>query len=1029
MASRSLTHYFPTFGKLSSWLRAGDSLASRQLRYSAVGVAAILISALLFLTISIREHLQEDERANESAVQQAAREAALDLAALETAQRSFLLTGQGGPLEQFDLLRHDFQVRILALVPLLRNDVTRRESVRFIDRRFQAWINEAALPEIAARKNGVVFSTAASNNPDNELFGRARTDLGRFLHGSTDALESLNTSTRIWRMVQTSGFAILGVLAIGFLVTSNVRSYRLFRQRLQTSDAALTQNRAIIDNTLDGVITADESGTVQSLNPAAERMFVQTAENVIGKHVSLLIPQRLFFHDARNKRAGAVLAMGQRQGYYPFQIEVALNEMEVGGRRQFVAVVRDVSERQRSEDTLRQISLGVSAATGEEFLRSLLKQLSKALKNDFAFLLELTGKDAEQTALLTLAEEGDIRSATPFDLAHTAFADAVGNGFFVMSGGARAKFAEDKLIEELAAESMIAVPLIDHNGRTLGLIGVLDRKTLGETQIAEAVLHIFATRAASEIERKRAEEDLAAEKERLAVTLRSMADGFITINNGGSVLMMNSVAERLTGWTQSEAAGAPLPTVFQIVSEKNRRPCSRALQRIVEAGVAEGLNGPALIVARDGVERLIESNTAPILHRAKGKIGAVIVFRDVTDKRRLEEEQQKAEKLESLGVVAGGIAHDFNNLLTAILGNLSLVMSTRDLDEAITDKLLASKKASHRAQELAQQLLTFARGGAPVKQTASINQLVRDTVSLALPGSKALCDFRLPDDLWPVDIDPGQMSQVLNNLAVNADQAMPAGGMLRVSAENLELILPDAALGLSAGRWVRVVMQDQGVGIPEEYLKKIFDPYFTTKPKGSGMGLATAYSIVRSHDGILIVESHPGEGSTFSIYLPASQNELQPEKTGPAPVAQSAARVLVLDDEEAICMLVTCALEPLGYQVTETNDGVDAIAAYEKAMQEGRPYDIVISDLTIPGGMGGKDTIKRLTEIDPNVCAIVSSGYSGDPVLSRHEEFGFSGMIAKPYEIDALGHKVAEVLAQKRTSRVVYHDFDDRKTA
>jgi CheY-like chemotaxis protein len=223
-------------------------------------------------------------------------------------------------------------------------------------------------------------------------------------------------------------------------------------------------------------------------------------------------------------------------------------------------------------------------------------------------------------------------------------------------------------------------------------------------------------------------------------------------------------------------------------------------------------------------------------------------------------------------------------------------------------------------------------------------------------------------------------------------------------------------------------LQDQGIGIPEEYLKKIFDPYFSTKPKSSGLGLATAYSIVKNHHGIIAVDSKPGEGSTFMICLPASENELRVQDAGPVPMAPAgSARVLVLDDEEAICMLVTCALEELGYTVTETNDGTQAIAAYEKAMQEGKPYDLFISDLTIPGGMGGQETIKRLVEIDPDIRAVVSSGYANDPVMSRYEEYGFSGMIAKPYEIDALGRKVAEILAQPRR-RVIFHQFD-RKTA
>jgi len=467
--------------------------------------------------------------------------------------------------------------------------------------------------------------------------------------------------------------------------------------------------------------------------------------------------------------------------------------------------------------------------------------------------------------------------------------------------------------------------------------------------------------------------------------------------------------------------------VFQVLNERTRKRYTLAIQRIVEAGVAEGLDGPALMIAMDGSERLVESNAAPIRDRSGGRIGAVVVFRDVTEKRRLDEEQQKADKLESLGVVAGGIAHDFNNLLTAILGNISLALLVTP-DPEVGERLGAAKRATNRAQELAQQLLTFARGGAPVKQTTSIGQLLRDTLSLSLHGSKAHCEFHVADNLWPVDIDTGQISQVINNLAMNADQAMPAGGIVRVSAENVELMAHSVSLGLDAGRWVKISLQDQGIGIPEEYLKKIFDPYFTTKPKGSGLGLATAYSIVKNHLGLIAVDSKPGEGSTFTICLPASEHELREQTAGPVPLAPvGSERVLVLDDEEAICMLVTCALEELGYKVTETNDGKDAIAAYEKAMKEGKPYDLFISDLTIPGGMGGQETIKRLVEIDPDIRAIVSSGYANDPVMSRYEEYGFSGMIAKPYEIDALGRKVAEVLAQPRR-RVIFHQFE-RKTA
>ncbi len=1029
MEPRPSSEYFPTFRRFRQWLAAEDGLASRHVGSSALGVAVILILGFVFLTLAVREHTAEDARSVEYEVFRAASSAETDLAALETAHRSFLLTGQTLALQQFERRREAFQGHLAKLMPVLHEDSDRRENLRMINDTFVRWLQEAARPEVASRKQGRDAAQLMTRGLDSVLFDRVRADLGRFVRTSNNSLELLNDTTRWRRLLQTCGFALLSALAMSFLVTSSWRSYRAFRAYLDKAEAATAQNRAIIDNTLDGVITVDERGMILSINPAAERMFLQTARSVIGQSVSILVPQRLFFHDMKNVGRGAIMAVGQRQGYYAFPIEISLSSMEFAGRKQFVAIVRDVSERQKSEDTLRQISLGVSTTTGEEFLRSLLGQLSKALQNDYAFLVELSGNGPEQLTTLAIAEQGNVMRQEQCDLTNTAFADALAKGFRTHIGGIRWKFTEDKTLHDLAIESFIAAPLIDHHGSTVGLIGILDRKALQETQIIESTLQIFAARAAAEIERKRSEEALAAEKERLAVTMRSMADGFITIDNSGTILTLNAVAEHLTGWTQEEAAGKPLANVFQILNERNRKRCTHALQRIVEAGIAEGLEGATLLVARDGTERLIESNAAPIRDKGNGRIGAVVAFRDVTEKRRMDEERQKADKLESLGVVAGGIAHDFNNLLTAILGNLSLALLKPELDQEVGERLGAAKRATNRAQELALQLLTFAKGGAPIKQTASISQLLRDTLSLTLHGSKVQCEFHLPDDLHPVDIDPGQISQVISNIAINADQAMPAGGMLRVTAENFELPADSVTLGLRAGRWVKISVQDQGIGIPEEYVKKIFDPYFTTKPKGSGLGLATAYSIIKNHSGLISVDSQPGQGSTFTLCLPASENELRTAAAGePVPMAAGSARVLVLDDEEAICMLVTCALEPLGYEVTETNDGRQTIAAYEKAMKEGRPYDLVISDLTIPGGMGGQETIKRLHELDPNVRAIVSSGYANDPIMSRYEESGFCGMIAKPYEIDALGRKVAEVLAQPRRARVIFHDFD-RKTA
>jgi PAS domain S-box-containing protein len=529
--------------------------------------------------------------------------------------------------------------------------------------------------------------------------------------------------------------------------------------------------------------------------------------------------------------------------------------------------------------------------------------------------------------------------------------------------------------------------------------------------------------------RMRFEEEIAAENIRLAVSLLSIGDVFMTIDQVGRVLMLNAIAERLLGRTQEEAAGRPLAEVFQLLDENTRRCPTAELERLVATGSASALGSSTVLQSHDGGERLIEITAAPIRDKTK-RTGAVLVFRDVTARAHAEEERRKAEKLESLGLAAGGIAHDFNNLLTSILGNISLALYLPDLEIDLSERLISAKKATLRAQELAQQLLTFAKGGAPIKQSASIAQLLHDTVTFSLRGSAVKGEFDIPDDLWSAEVDAGQISQVVSNLTINADQAMPAGGTLRVACANFTLSTDNDRMGLRAGRYVIITVQDQGIGIPEENIKKIFDPYFSTKPKGSGLGLATAYSIVKSHEGVIDVTSRSGEGTTFHLFLPATDKPpaIEPEIPEQT-VAPYHARVLVLDDEESICTLVSCALGPLGYEVTEAHDALSAIDAYETALHEGRRFDIVISDLTLPGGIGGKEAVRRLHAIDPDVKAIVSSGYHSDPVMSNYREYGFCAVIAKPYELEALGRVVAEVLAKAGKKNVIPHNFDAQKSA
>jgi len=514
-------------------------------------------------------------------------------------------------------------------------------------------------------------------------------------------------------------------------------------------------------------------------------------------------------------------------------------------------------------------------------------------------------------------------------------------------------------------------------------------------------------------DRKRAEEALAAEKERLAVTLGSIGDGVIATDVNGRVVFINRTAEALSGWLQNEAIGRPLPEIFRIVHEKNRTRCENPVEKVLATGNVVALANHTILISKNGEEHAIADSGAPIRNREGGIIGVVLVFRDVTEKQRMQEELLRTSTLESVGLLAGGVAHDFNNILTAILGNLSLAMLSVDARSDIYERLSQAEKASMRARDLAQQLLTFAKGGVPVKKTASMIELLKDSANFVVRGSNVRCEFFIQEKLWPVEIDEGQVSQVIHNLTLNAQQAMPEGGIIRIRAENITIEEGRDHL-LRSGHYVRIVIRDFGIGIPKENLPKIFDPYFTTKQKGSGLGLSTSYSIIKKHDGYITVDSELGHGSTFSIYLPARPDAVIPKGNETIEIQSliGRGRVLVMDDEEIIRDVLNEMLRRLGYETALAKEGAEAVALYRHAMASGRPFDVVIMDLTIPGGMGGKEAIQKLREIDPNVRAIVSSGYSNDPLGADFVQYGFSDFVAKPFRLEELGRVMKRVLSK-----------------
>ncbi|HXI10904.1 MAG TPA: ATP-binding protein, partial [Thermodesulfobacteriota bacterium] len=396
--------------------------------------------------------------------------------------------------------------------------------------------------------------------------------------------------------------------------------------------------------------------------------------------------------------------------------------------------------------------------------------------------------------------------------------------------------------------------------------------------------------------------------------------------------------------------------------------------------------------AYDGLEMRVQERTAELR-------------KETMKRERMESELNRVQKIESIGVLAGGIAHDFNNLLTGVISNLSLAKILIKPEDRVFKYLNESEKASFRAHDLTMQLLTFSKGGAPVKKVSEIGSLVVESASFAIRGSNTRCDFSLSPELWYAEVDAGQISQVINNLIINADQAMPNGGVIKVGGENVTIDAKDA-LPLSPGRYVLITVADSGIGISRDLIQKIFDPYFTTKQKGSGLGLATSYSIILKHNGLITVDSVVGAGTTFSVYLPATDRKTEESGTAEEAFCAGSGRVLVMDDEEMLREAAGEILEYAGYAVEFAKDGAEAIAAYSKAKESGSPFDAVIMDLTVPGAMGGKDAVEGLLAIDPGVRAIVSSGYSNDPIIAEYARYGFVGVVSKPYTTGKLTEAV-----------------------
>ncbi len=511
-------------------------------------------------------------------------------------------------------------------------------------------------------------------------------------------------------------------------------------------------------------------------------------------------------------------------------------------------------------------------------------------------------------------------------------------------------------------------------------------------------------------QQKQAELALRESEERYRQLFEHAVGGIYRSSPNGEFLSVNPALAQMLGFERPEEMIAwtrhnPMHSLY--VRPGRREEFAAIIQ---EAGEIRDFESEVNL-PRGGVRWISESARAVRDEQGRFRYYEGFVT-DITTRRQLEAEIARASKLEAVGILAGGIAHDFNNILTVVLGNITLVEGDVPAGGALAARLFDAKRATLRARDLTLQLLTFAKGGEPVKATIELPELLKESAGFALHGAKARAEFRIARDLWRVNADKGQLGQVVQNLVINAVQAMPTGGVVTITADNVEL---DAGTidppPLPPGRYVQLSVVDSGTGIARELLAKVFDPYFTTKAQGSGLGLATAYSIIRKHEGHIVAESEVGQGTTFRMWLPASAT------SGSSPATSSGgsrspfrARVLFMDDEAPIRAMAVLFMERIGYDCDVAVDGAEAVRKYEAAMSAGRKYEVVLMDLTVPGGIGGREAMERLLRIDPGVCAIVSSGYSRDPVLANYRAYGFQAILPKPYGLDQLTKVMTAVL-------------------
>jgi len=620
-----------------------------------------------------------------------------------------------------------------------------------------------------------------------------------------------------------------------------------------------------------------------------------------------------------------------------------------------------------------------------------------------------------QSKVDAVMEERD-RSQALIELAADAIftGDAKGNFIGVnqkaiaLTGYSREELLTMHMGQLYSKEEQLRVPLrydLLKQGMVVQTERILTRKDgsvvpieMNSKMMPDGTLHAFIRN----VTKRKVMERALLESEEHQRALSEATFETVVLTNKGVCIGYNENTLKMFGYSPEELEGAY--STILIAPEERKNVREKMVSGYEKAYETIGL-------AKDGRQFPVEVRGREINYR--GERVRVAAIRDISAHKRAEQDIQVIQKLESIGTLAGGIAHDFNNILTGLFGNLSLAkMNLADIHPAFRF-IEQAEKSLNRATHLTGKLLTFAKGGEPIVEKVGLVELVREIVSFDLSGSNVRLELSADDDLWQAEVDRGQIQQVFSNLAINAKQAMIDGGHLRIRFSNYEHGEDDPLFGLAVGKYIRAEVRDEGIGIHEKHLARVFDPYFSTKQTGRGLGLASVFSIIARHKGKISVSSHLGKGTTFTLYLPAAFHPAEPVVSGqtePAASLDFQARVLVMDDDQDILSIVEEMLVAMHCQVVTVVNGFRAVELYRKSYEAGQRFDLVILDLTVPGGGGGKETVEQLLEIDPGARVVVSSGYTEDPVMAHYEDYGFRAVVSKPYIFDHLQQVVIKVL-------------------